>query len=97
MRISDWSSDVCSSDLVRRQLFDILDGGIATRPSRALPAALGTGEAVAAGDSYSQFLRTATRLMNEVGYRGTSIDRIAAELNLTKGRDRKSTRLNSSH
>src|SRR3546814_19886283 len=61
MRISDWSSDVCSSDL------------------------LGTGEAVAAGDSYSQFLRTATRLMNEVGYRGTSIDRIAAELNLTKG------------
>ncbi|BAI98647.1 TetR family transcriptional regulator [Sphingobium sp. TA15] len=77
--------DVGDFDTVRRQLFDILDGGIATRPSRALPAALGTGEAVAAGDSYSQFLRTATRLMNEVGYRGTSIDRIAAELNLTKG------------
>lgn len=32
-----------------------------------------------------RFLRAATRLINQFGYRGASIDRISAELNLTKG------------
>ncbi|HSB21504.1 MAG TPA: TetR/AcrR family transcriptional regulator [Burkholderiaceae bacterium] len=31
------------------------------------------------------YLRAATRLVNEYGYRGASVDRIAAELRLTKG------------
>lgn len=31
------------------------------------------------------FLRVATRLMNEVGYRGASVERISAELKVTKG------------
>src|SRR3546814_3487932 len=32
-----------------------------------------------------QFLRAATRLINELGYRGASVQRIASELNVTKG------------
>ncbi len=31
------------------------------------------------------FLRAATRLINELGYRGASVQRIASELNVTKG------------
>jgi AcrR family transcriptional regulator len=32
-----------------------------------------------------QFLQAATRLINEKGYRGASVDRIASEINVTKG------------
>src|SRR3546814_18074614 len=40
MRISDWSSDVCSSDLLRRTLRPRLSGAVAARhaPSAAAPA-----------------------------------------------------------
>ena len=31
------------------------------------------------------FLLAATRLINELGYRGASVQRIASELNVTKG------------
>lgn len=40
------------------------------------------GETLSAGDD---FLRVATRLINDRGYRGASVNRIAAELNVTKG------------
>lgn len=33
----------------------------------------------------ANFLRTATRLVNDLGYRGASVERIVAELNVTKG------------
>src|SRR3546814_8249077 len=49
MRISDWSSDVCSSDLVPDQVGEDDDARVAHRPARRvrrLPVALG---AVAAG------------------------------------------------
>jgi AcrR family transcriptional regulator len=36
-------------------------------------------------DTGDAFLRAATELVNEQGYRGASVDRIAARLNLTKG------------
>lgn len=45
-------------------------------PELALPVTADTQEA---------YLRAATRLINEHGYRGASVDRIAAELKLTKG------------
>lgn len=35
--------------------------------------------------SRSSFLRAATELLNEYGYHGTSVDRISAKLNVTKG------------
>ena len=53
------------------------------------PAALQVDDAVAAeSDSDSPkntYLRAATALINELGYRGASIDRISARLGLTKG------------
>lgn len=47
----------------------------------ALPASA-TG---ALDDTATAYLRAATRLVNEHGYHGASVDRIAAELQLTKG------------
>ena len=50
------------------------------QPTRALLADEDDGTATRAA-----YLRAATRLVNEHGYRGASVDRIAAELRLTKG------------
>lgn len=38
-----------------------------------------------AGDTVEAFLRAATFLVNEQGYRGASVDKISARLNVTKG------------
>lgn len=76
---------------VAAHMADILLSGVAA-PGRLpatehveLPhAALGDD----GGDSAvtrAAYLRAATRLVNEHGYRGASVDRIAAELRLTKG------------
>src|SRR3546814_8504760 len=110
MRISDWSSDVCSSDLLAGVLID------------PLPSRMGL---VAATAAYLQFLRAFTRrhgivlIADEVlnfrmGYRGAAAQ-LGLEPDITAfgkiiggglpiraiaGRreiDRKSTRLNSSH
>ena len=43
------------------------------------------GAADNANDTRAAYLRAATRLVNEQGYPGASVDRIAAELQLTKG------------
>src|SRR3546814_20064757 len=40
MRISDWSSDVCSSDLLAGALTDAIEGGQATRAAIAALAAV---------------------------------------------------------
>jgi AcrR family transcriptional regulator len=67
---------------------DILIGGLAGPASAwggtALDQAL--AEAPDAGDSTQEaFLSAATALINELGYRGASVDRISARLNVTKG------------
>ena len=77
--------DIADFDTVRRQIFQILEDGIAAAPDDVALPPLHSLVPVATGDSASLFLQTATRLVNEVGYKGASIDRIAAELNLTKG------------
>lgn len=68
---------------VQERLAAILINGLAkpdqTWSPRVLPAP-GADEA-----SRETFLRAATRLINQRGYRGASIDQISAELNLTKG------------
>ncbi|WP_235532794.1 TetR/AcrR family transcriptional regulator, partial [Sphingomonas sp. Leaf412] len=46
------------------------------------PIALPPGDAVPGREA---FLLAATRLINELGYRGASVQRIASELNVTKG------------
>ncbi|HSW22846.1 MAG TPA: TetR family transcriptional regulator, partial [Burkholderiaceae bacterium] len=76
---------------VAAQIADIVLLGIATpgrqitgvvlgQPTRTLLADQDDGTATRAA-----YLRAATRLVNEYGYRGASVDRIAAELRLTKG------------
>ena len=44
-----------------------------------------TSNANDAGDTAEAFLRAATFLVNEQGYRGASVDKISARLNVTKG------------
>ena len=57
---------------------DLADG--TDRADRATDRATSAGD-----DTADAFLRAATELVNEQGYRGASVDRISARLNLTKG------------
>jgi len=68
-------------------LGDILLHGLATSgvphaPAAELPLVGNGNESVATQEAY---LRAATRLVNEHGYHGASVDRIAGVLQLTKG------------
>ncbi len=84
-----WADDYFAEDAPRvaERFCDILLGGLAARPvsleSLAVPPV-----PLSDGDprlSQQSFLRTATALINQLGYRGASVDRISAELNVTKG------------
>lgn len=74
------------AERVLEQVVDNLLHGIAADPLSldgpvlAVESAEDTGEV-----SLQAYLRVATRLVCERGYRGASIDRIASELNVTKG------------
>jgi len=75
------------------QIADVVLRGVAA-PRRGVPADGPTPTpaelAAASGDddgpaTRAAYLRAATRLVNQHGYQGASVDRIAAELQLTKG------------
>jgi AcrR family transcriptional regulator len=70
------------------QMADLLLAGIAapghTIEARAAPISLAP-DGDAAHQTRAAYLCAATRLVNEHGYHGASVDRIAAELQLTKG------------
>lgn len=74
-------------DRVSRRLFDILENGIALPEAEWRPVLLkDTGrEATPEEGSAENFLRVATRLINQIGYRGASVVRIVEELQVTKG------------
>ena len=71
-------------DRVEARLFDVLAHGVAAPGARWAPAmlelALDERE-----PGRAAFLLAATRLINELGYRGASVQRIASQLNVTKG------------
>jgi len=73
---------------VRERMYDILVGGLAAPGSAWAPLAIPAGE-LAPHDRHEMsretFLLAATRLINARGYRGASVDKISAELNVTKG------------
>lgn len=71
-------------DRVEARLMDVFANGIAASGQTWRPAMLDLdhGEVPGGRDG---FLRAATRLINELGYRGASVQRIASELNVTKG------------
>jgi AcrR family transcriptional regulator len=71
---------------------DVLLHGLAAPASHWPERASGDGASAALHDAQADaggpgeaFLRAATALVNEQGYRGASVDRISARLNVTKG------------
>jgi AcrR family transcriptional regulator len=72
---------------VEARLTDLLTKGIGLPHAEWAPAFIDLAEEEASGnnDGPESFLRVATRLINDAGYRGASVVRIANELNVTKG------------
>ena len=82
--------DVEDYPRVRDRMFDILGNGIAPNGAEWAPENLsaslrieGTGDADV--NSRETFLAAATRMINQRGYRGASVERISEQLNVTKG------------
>lgn len=72
---------------VAARVTDIVLRGLAG-PGAAWPAAAGWDDVPlpeAPGGTEESFLRAATELVNDQGYRGASVDKISARLNVTKG------------
>ena len=84
-----WTADYFPQDvpMITDAFADILLHGIAASPvdvasvSDLRPAQVEEKDRL----SQSSFLRKAIALINQYGYRGASVDRISAELNVTKG------------
>ena len=78
---------------VQHRLFEVFERGVAPAHAGWSPAALdlasaGNGASTGGGPlepGRANFLRAATRLISERGYRGASVERIALELKVTKG------------
>ncbi|MGL3823462.1 TetR/AcrR family transcriptional regulator [Sphingopyxis sp. R3-92] len=73
---------------VEARMLEIFDRGIAPEGRTFEPRVLDIGLAARPVDGDvdgEAYLRAATRLINERGYRGASVERIASELNVTKG------------
>ena len=69
---------------VEARLLDVFTRGIAAPGARWAPARI-TIDHDPGEPGREAFLLAATRLINELGYRGASVQRIASELNVTKG------------
>ncbi|HVI99556.1 MAG TPA: TetR/AcrR family transcriptional regulator [Sphingomonas sp.] len=76
--------DLDQYDRVEERLMEVFAHGIAARGEQWAPDLVAL-EHDEAEPGREQFLRAATRLINELGYRGASVQRIASELNVTKG------------
>src|SRR3546814_5551440 len=101
VRISDWSSDVCSSDLLEVQRHRLVVDDLVAEPARGAPAyvealhpvAFPTPEAEGEGTVVEPRLRLI--FGDEFLDRGRAVG--ALIIGLRHDPDRKSTRLNSSH
>lgn len=87
--VPSWLGDHSIHDFERIQarLFDVFENGIAPSGVRWAPSRimdLDDPDEVAANGRLS-LLRAATPLINRFGYRATSVERVVAELNVTKG------------
>ena len=72
-------------DRVRLRMLDLFEKGLAPDRGAWSPQLIAIDREGAAAKGQANFLRVATRLISERGYRGASVERIAAELNVTKG------------
>ncbi|WP_374408818.1 TetR/AcrR family transcriptional regulator [Pelagerythrobacter sp.] len=86
-----WSLRYSTLDFPRvsERMFDILAHGIPARAGEWRPQRLENGGWRTQGDAKptqnDEFLRAATVTINQRGYRGASVNRIARSLNVTKG------------
>lgn len=84
-----WAPDYDAEDLPRAadRMADILLFGLAAPGAALTPEPLGAaGLPGANGETPSEaFLKVATQLINEEGYRGASVSKISSRLNVTKG------------
>lgn len=71
-------------DRVEARLMDVFAHGIAAPGQRWSPQLLDLPQD-GAEQGRAAFLLAATRLINELGYRGASVQKIASQLNVTKG------------
>jgi AcrR family transcriptional regulator len=80
--------DLDDYERVRDRMVDILANGLAPPGAEWTPVAMPQAIPTPAGDpemSRETFLLAATRLINRDGYRGASVEKISAQLNVTKG------------
>lgn len=85
---NSWLGDFDTDDFPRlaTRMTDIVVNGVAPDAVMTTPDQIDVGAAPPGGDtSKENFLKAATRQINAHGYRGASVDRISASLNLTKG------------
>jgi len=75
--------DVEDYPRVTARFFDVLANGISMRAAPWSPESIADG--ALGRSSNEEFLLAATRLINQRGYRGASVEKIAAQLNVTKG------------
>src|SRR3546814_1875759 len=92
MRISDWSSDVCSSDLIPEPIRDAPSAILALH--HPYHRSIRMSEATTTDDQLRLFIERIERMEEEKKGVG---DDIRDNYNEAKSQDRKSTRLNSSH
>ncbi len=76
--------DVEDQPRLADRMFDILHNGLAPLGAPWAPRLL-TASAPPEEPARATFLTAAIRLINQQGYRGASVDKISASLNLTKG------------
>ena len=78
---------VADYDRVQRRLFEVFERGVAMDDAPWTPRELNLAATAGAPlePGRANFLRAATRLISERGYRGASVERIALELKVTKG------------
>ena len=77
--------DAHDYDRVCARMHDILVGGLAAPGAAWTPARLAVGAPAASAPAADAFLLAATRLINQRGYHGASVELISASLNVTKG------------
>ena len=69
---------------IRRRMMDIFENGIAS-PQSDWTSIIVDPDAGIPENPKRDFLRVAARLINDIGYKGASVERIVSELKITKG------------
>jgi AcrR family transcriptional regulator len=77
--------DPADYERVAERLLDVLENGLGAAGVRFPPVPSAPAAPVSEDVSRENFLRAATEIINEQGYRGASVDKISARLKVTKG------------